>query len=217
MLHQQDFFFFTFLCSLYMFWRPLACLSSWNMHSSLNGHLSEKVTPDSSSSRSHFQHACGRWLTIRSLLSVSLSVSRVGRGPRYKPPCNIYYCLFAVFMSSYRHELYVLRLYVLLYNLGITQWYCMKQQASANICLFAFRWTQRSFSAPPFSPKCAAVEDTDWSQWLLNVCWMWPSCLLLVWSSLPREKKASQFQPLNIWGWPCSFEKLIFTAPTCTR
>lgn len=31
--------------------------------------ISEKVTaPPDSSSRSHFQHACGRWLTVRSLL-----------------------------------------------------------------------------------------------------------------------------------------------------
>lgn len=69
------------LCSLCLKGHLLVCHSEICKGSSLNGHLSEKVTvPPNSSSRSHFQHACGRWLTRRSLLSVGLSVSRVGRG-----------------------------------------------------------------------------------------------------------------------------------------
>lgn len=51
----------------------LVCQSGIFRRSSLNGYLSEKVTaPPHSSSRSHFQHACGRWLTLQSLPSVCL-------------------------------------------------------------------------------------------------------------------------------------------------
>lgn len=58
----------------------------------------------------------------------------------------------SVCVYSCRHRLYALRLYVFLYNHGITQWYYMKQQASANICLFAFKVNPAPFLRSSF-PK----------------------------------------------------------------
>lgn len=150
----------------------LPCHSETCRGSFLKGHLVEKMTvPPDSSWRSHFQHSCGHWLTIRSLLSVSLSVSRAGRGPQYMPPCDIYHWLFTVFRFWDRHQLYVCRSYVLLYNLRIIQLCDMKRQASANIsCLFAFKVNPVPFLSSSFPES--KMNCSRRYRWLLNVCWM---------------------------------------------
>lgn len=123
----------------------LVCHSEICRGSFLDGHLLEKVTvPPNSSSRSHFQHACGCRVTIWSLLSVCLSVSRVRRDPWHTPLCNRY-CLSTVFRSRYRYW------YMLLYNQWITQWNYVKQQASSNFSsLFAFKLNPSPFLSSSF-------------------------------------------------------------------
>ena len=97
--------------------------------------------PPDSSSRSHFQHACGRWLTIWSLLSVCLQ-------SRERPTMHttLQHTLLSPstgFTSSHRHQLSSGHV---CYNQGITQRCCI----SANICLFAFEVNP---TPSPSSPK----------------------------------------------------------------
>lgn len=91
-LFKQDFFFFyVFFCAACACFKGhlLVCHSEICRGSSLNGHLSEKVTaPPDSSSRSHFQHACGRWLIIHSL-RFRLSPAQ-GAAHIHIPPCKMY-------------------------------------------------------------------------------------------------------------------------------
>lgn len=85
------FFFYVFFCAACACFKGhlLVCHSGICRGSSLNGHLSEKVTaPPDSSSRSHFQHACGRWLIIHSL-RFRLSPAQ-GAAHIHIPPCKMY-------------------------------------------------------------------------------------------------------------------------------